>query len=70
MILRFRGRDGQFRLDVKPNDDFSSLKARIAENIPNNTDLSTLKVSNQPQGGDARRLEDLKGIKLAQVGFS
>lgn len=70
MILRFRGRDGQFRLTVNPTDDFASLGASIAENIPKDTDLSTLKVSNHPQGGDARKISDLKGVKLQKVGLS
>ncbi|KIW07934.1 hypothetical protein, variant [Verruconis gallopava] len=69
MILRFRGRDGQFRLDVSPTDSFGALAPRIAENLPKNTDLSSLKLSNHPQGGDARRFEDIKHIQVGQVGF-
>jgi nuclear protein localization family protein 4 len=70
MILRFRGRDGQFRLNVEPNTDFYDLQAQIAENLPKDTDLATLSVSNKPQGGDARLLKDLRGVKLKQVGLS
>jgi hypothetical protein len=69
MLLRFRGRDGQFRLEVNPSDTFNSLTSRIAEHLPKDADLSTLTVSNRPQGGDARRPADLKGISLGRVGL-
>jgi nuclear protein localization family protein 4 len=69
MLLRFRGRDGQFNLTVEPSDDFYELQASIADRLPKDTDLSTLSVSNKPHGGDARKLAELRGIKLAQVGL-
>jgi nuclear protein localization family protein 4 len=69
MILRFRGRDGQFKLDVQPNDDFSSLQTSIAENLPSNIDISSIKVSNKPQGGESHPLRKLKGVKLQQIGL-
>ncbi|KAF2435849.1 polyubiquitin-tagged protein recognition complex, Npl4 component [Tothia fuscella] len=70
MILRFRSRDGQFNLTVQPTDAFSDLQARIAEKLPKDTDLSSITISNKPQGGDSRRLSDLQGVKLNQVGIS
>jgi len=70
MLLRFRSRNGQFRLTVQPTDDFADLQSGIAENLPKDVDLSSLSVSNKPQGGDARRLADLRGVKLQQVGLS
>jgi nuclear protein localization family protein 4 len=69
MLLRFRGRDGQFRLDVNPDDSFPSLTSRIAEHLPKDVDLASITVSNQPQGGDARRPADLKGVSLGRVGL-
>jgi hypothetical protein len=69
MLLRFRGRDGQFRLEVDPNDAFPSLTSRIAEHIPKDVDLSTITVSNRPQGGDARSPAELKGITFGRVGL-
>jgi nuclear protein localization protein 4 homolog len=69
MLLRFRGRDGQFRLDVDPNDDFPTLTPKIAEHIPKNVDLTTLRVGPKPQGGDARNPADLRGITLQRVGL-
>jgi nuclear protein localization family protein 4 len=69
MILRFRSRDGQFRLNISPDETFGSLAPRIAENIPKDSDLSTLKLSNHPQGGDARPFRDIVGVAVSQVGF-
>ncbi|TID16404.1 putative nuclear protein localization protein 4 protein [Venturia nashicola] len=69
MILRFRGRDGQFKLDVQPGDDFASLASSIAEHLPSDTDISTIKVSNNPAGKDAQVLAKLKGVKLEQIGL-
>lgn len=69
MILRFRGRDGQFKLDVQPTDDFSSLLSSIAENLPSNANISTIKVSNNPAGKEAHLLTKLKGVKLEQIGL-
>lgn len=69
MILRFRGRDGQFQLNVQPTDDFSSLQTSIAEKLPSDTDISSIKVSNKPAGGEAHPLSNLKGVKLQQIGL-
>ena len=69
MLLRFRGRDGQFRLEVDPNDAFPSLTSKIAEHLPKDVDLSTITVGNRPQGGDARRPAELKGVTFSRVGL-
>jgi nuclear protein localization family protein 4 len=70
MILRFRGRDGQFRLEADPDDDFPSLQPRILEQLPKNVDVPSLKVSNRPHGGDARKLSELRGVSFRRVGLS
>jgi nuclear protein localization protein 4 homolog len=70
MILRFRGRDGQFRLETDPDDDFASLQSGILDNLPKNVDVSSLKISNKPHGGDSRRLADLQGVSFRRVGLS
>lgn len=69
MILRFRGRDGQFKLDVQPTDDFSSLASSIAQNLPSNTNIATIQVSNNPAGKDTHLLTKLKGVKLEKLGL-
>lgn len=69
MLLRFRGRDGQFRLDVSPNDEFITLPARLAEHLPKDADLSTITISNRPHGGDARHPAELKGVTYSRIGL-
>jgi len=69
MILRFRGRDGSFRLEVGPNDDFPSLLSNIADRLPKDVDLSTLKISNHPDAGDAREISQLKGVPISRMGL-
>jgi nuclear protein localization family protein 4 len=69
MILRFRGPDGQFRLDVNSTDDFASILPKLAEHLPKETDPSTITVSNRPQGGDARLLSTLKGVTFNRIGI-
>ena len=70
MLLRFRGRDGQFRLNVEPKTEFTKLLPRILENLPENTDPSTVTLNNQPQGGDQRTVLSLKGVTLERVGVA
>ncbi|RMZ66699.1 nuclear localization 4 [Pyrenophora seminiperda CCB06] len=70
MILRFASKDGLFRLTVQPEDTFTDILPQIAEKLPKNVDLQTITVSNRPQGGDARRLADLKSVSFKQVGLS
>lgn len=70
MILRFVSKEGQFRLTVQPEDTFPEILSQIAEKLPKNVDLQSITVSNRPQGGDARKLADLKGVSFKQVGLS
>ena len=69
MLLRFRGRDGQFRLDVNPDDEFPSILPKLAEKLPPNVDISTLSLSNKPNGGEARRAAELRGVSFGRVGL-
>ncbi|KAF7510700.1 nuclear protein localization protein 4 [Endocarpon pusillum] len=72
MLLRFESRNGQFRLTVQPTDLFPSLASKILDNLPTNTDASTIKLSNRPIGlnpADERYLKDLTKIQLEQVGL-
>lgn len=70
MILRFVSKDGQFRLTVQPEDTFTDILPQIAEKLPKNVDIQSISVSNRPQGGDARKIADLKGVSFKQVGLS
>lgn len=68
MIIRFNGRDGQFRFTVEANTDISSILPQLREKIAQNVDASTVTVNNKPQGGEARTIASLKGIKFGQIG--
>lgn len=69
MLLRFQGRDGQFRLTADANTQFTALLPQILEKLPPNTDPSSVTLNNRPHGGDARRIAALKGITIQQVGL-
>ncbi|KIX07513.1 uncharacterized protein Z518_02166 [Rhinocladiella mackenziei CBS 650.93] len=74
MLLRFESKWGQFRLNVEPSQQFSSLTSKILDNLPPNTDASSIILSNKPVSskpdpGRERRLVDLPGIELQQVGL-
>lgn len=70
MILRFVSKEGQFRLTVQPEDTFTDIAPQVAEKLPKNVQFQSITVSNRPQGGDARKLADLKGVSFKQVGLS
>lgn len=70
MILRFVSKEGQFRLTVQPEDTFADITPQITEKLPKNVDLQSITISNRPQGGDARKLAELKGVSFKQVGLS
>lgn len=69
MILRFQGRDGQFRLTVEPDTEFPSLLPQILEKLPPDIDANSVTLSNKPEGGDQRVITSLKGVALKQVGL-
>jgi nuclear protein localization family protein 4 len=69
-LHQFVSKDGQFRLTVQPEDTFSSILPQVAEKLPSNVDIQSISVSNRPQGGDARKLAELKGVSFKQVGLS
>ena len=75
MLLRFESRNGQFRLNAEPTDTFASLSSKILENLPSNTDPSSIVISPKPVSGAPkadieRRLADVPKVKLGQVKLS
>ena len=70
MILRFVSKEGQFRLNVEPTTTFLDILPQVTEKLPESVDPQSISVSNRPQGGDARRLVDLKGVSFKQVSLS
>jgi nuclear protein localization protein 4 homolog len=69
MIIRFESREGRFRLNVEPSDDFASLIPKVAEKLPSNIDLQSITVSNNPRSPDKRKLSSLEGLTFQRVGF-
>lgn len=69
MLLRFQGRNGQFRLTVDPQTEFPAILPQIMEKLPPKTDPKSVTLSNRPQGGDARPVLSLKGVTLQRVGL-
>jgi nuclear protein localization protein 4 homolog len=74
MLLRFESKFGQFRLNVEPTEQFSSLQSKILDNLPPKTDASTIILSNKPVSSTPspdreRRLVELPGVEIRQVGL-
>ncbi|KIV80749.1 hypothetical protein, variant 3 [Exophiala sideris] len=74
MLLRFESKWGQFRLNVDSKEHFSSLTSQILDHLPADTDASTIVLSNKPVSSKPvpdreRRLADLPGVELQQVGL-
>ncbi|KAL8807752.1 MAG: hypothetical protein Q9223_002938 [Gallowayella weberi] len=69
ILLRFESKNGQFRLTVKPTDEFPALLPKILEHLPKNLDPRTLTLSNKPHAGEDRLLSSLNGIAIERVGL-
>jgi len=69
MILRFQGRDGQFRLSVEPTQDFASILHGVADHLPKDVDMQSITVANKPHGGESRALVELNGVTFQRVGI-
>ena len=69
IVLRFRGPDGSFQLPVNDSEDFASIAPRITAKLASDVDLSTLKISNHPDRGDARLLSQIGGVSVKRMGL-
>ena len=70
ITLRFESKDGQFRLNVGPQEQFTSLLSPILDKLPKNVDSTTVTLSNRPHGGEERLVHSLKGVTIDRVGLS
>ncbi|KAL9132152.1 MAG: hypothetical protein Q9217_000086 [Psora testacea] len=69
ITLRFESRNGQFRLSVDLNTQFTDLLSKILDNLPKDADSRTIVLSNKPFGGEERLLSSLKGVPISRVGL-
>lgn len=69
MILRFQSRNGQFRLNVEPTTDISSVLPQVLEKLPKETVAASVTISPKPQGGDSRAMQSLKGVTFGRLGL-
>ncbi|KAL2037421.1 hypothetical protein N7G274_009906 [Stereocaulon virgatum] len=69
ILLRFESKNGQFRLNINPADDFTSLLSPVLEQLPKDVDSRSIVLSNKPHGGEDRLLSSLKGVAIKKVGL-
>ncbi|KAK7205621.1 protein NPL4 [Myxozyma melibiosi] len=68
MIVRFRSKDGNYRVQAEPSDDFSVLSDRLVSQLPPDSDPNTITVSDQPNSKEsAKFLYELFGRTLADL---
>ena len=68
MIVRFQGRDGQFRLNVEPKDQIVSILPQVVERLPKDVDPTSITISPKPQGAEAHAIVSLKTATFEQLG--
>lgn len=69
MIIRLRGADGMYRVEVSPDDTFSTLGYKLLTRLPDTVDADTITLSNSPNGGDIKRLREVARARISQVGL-
>lgn len=72
MILRFQSKNGQFRLEVEPTTDISTILPAVLEKLPSDVIPSSVTISPKPSGtgADSRAIEALKGVTFARLGLT
>lgn len=70
MILRFQSREGQFRLNVEPTTDISSILPDVVEKLPSDVVTSSITISPKPHGGESRSIQSLKGVTFGRLGLT
>ncbi|TKA28209.1 Nuclear protein localization protein 4 [Salinomyces thailandicus] len=70
MILRFQSREGQFRLNLEPTTDISTVLSDVQEKLPKDVLPSSITISPKPHGADSRPIESLKGVTFGRLGLT
>ncbi|KAF2234431.1 endoplasmic reticulum and nuclear membrane protein [Viridothelium virens] len=68
MIIRFQGRDGQFRLNVEPKERIVSILPQVTEKLPKDVDPTSITISPKPHGAEAHPIVTLKTVTFDQLG--
>ena len=68
MIIRFQGRDGQFRLTIEPQTRISSILPKVTEKLPNDVDPASITISPKPHGAEAHTIVSLGNATFEQLG--
>ncbi|KAG5995462.1 nuclear protein localization protein 4 [Claviceps spartinae] len=69
MLLRIRGPDGTSRLTVEQSTTFGELGDQLLPNLPSTVDPDTITLSNSPNGGDAKKLVEIKKFPVGKIGL-
>jgi len=69
MLLRIRSQDGNFRFQFEPGTSIQELRAKIIETASSDIDPETIRLSNQPRGGEVN-INTLRGRPLKDLGLS
>ncbi|OLL23421.1 Nuclear protein localization protein 4 [Neolecta irregularis DAH-3] len=68
MLLRFRSRDGMFRVQIEANDDAALLVQMIQEQLKF-VPIGAVTISTHPSGNPGQLLTTLKGRKISTMGL-
>ncbi|KAK5987303.1 Nuclear protein localization protein 4 [Cladobotryum mycophilum] len=69
MLIRLRGPDGMIRLNVEATTSFGDLGKLLLEHLPATVDPKSIVLSNSPTNQDSKRLGDIIGFKVGQIGL-
>ncbi|KAG7661029.1 NPL4 [[Candida] subhashii] len=68
LILRFRSKDGMFRINTSPTSDFTSVLEQLVSKIPSLNDIKSLYLSNNP-GEKGHPAESYCGKLVNELGL-
>lgn len=68
LVLRFRSKDGMFRISANPSDDFVIVLEELLGKL-DSADPQSIKISNNANGSEARSANSLCGNTVEQLGL-